>query len=262
VATTINLVLLAENRLTVPTQNRVTALRIGFFAQFLLIVAWALTSIASAPSARSNAAEALAVIAGLHLAMVATFTVTEDLVIPRRVMLQMQRPARWNWLLALVRPGGGRGAAYVLVQMALLVLAVALLDASATAIGWTLALCAYICLFSGMPAYVCRRLWPNRVTAFKLRVVTLVTVAMATVLPDVLYYVFWQPDLLDLDFGRRHLVNPFRALSNWPIVVNSGWVLMPALLGFAGVAAYLGLIRLGALRAPIAREPDGVPVLD
>ena len=41
-ATMVNLVLLAENRLSLPTENRVTPLRVGFLVQFLLIVAWTL----------------------------------------------------------------------------------------------------------------------------------------------------------------------------------------------------------------------------
>ena len=41
----VNLVLLAENRLSLPTENRVTPLRLGFLAQFLLIAAWTLSFI-------------------------------------------------------------------------------------------------------------------------------------------------------------------------------------------------------------------------
>jgi len=39
--TMVNLILLAENRLLLPTEDRSTALRIGFFAQFLLIIGMA-----------------------------------------------------------------------------------------------------------------------------------------------------------------------------------------------------------------------------
>ena len=54
VVTMINLVLLAENRLTLPTENRVTRLRAGFFVQFLLIIGWMLTFINETPNLKSN----------------------------------------------------------------------------------------------------------------------------------------------------------------------------------------------------------------
>jgi hypothetical protein len=262
VAMTVNLVLLAENRLAVPTGNRVTPLRIGFFAQFMLIVAWSLSYLASPPGAKVNAADTLTVLGGFHLAMVALFTVTEDLEVPRRVWLQMQRRSRWDPLLALLRPGGGRGAAYVLVQMLLLVFAGWLLDPSLVALRGRLALCAYICFFSGLPAYIWRRRHPGREAAFHLRVASLVFVALASVLPDVLYYVIGQPPFLDFDFGRRHLVSPLRALANWTEVERMGWLPVPVLIGLAGVVAYAGLMWMGAMRPVQVREPEGVPAID
>ena len=45
------LVLLAENRLSLPTEDRVTPLRVGFFVQFLLIVAWIVGPSIGAPRA-------------------------------------------------------------------------------------------------------------------------------------------------------------------------------------------------------------------
>ena len=88
-ATMVNLVLLAENRLSLPSEDRVTALRVGFLLQFLLIAAWTLSFDGGSLAARSNAAQALGVLGGLHLAVVAMFTVTEDLVLSRRVRLRM-----------------------------------------------------------------------------------------------------------------------------------------------------------------------------
>lgn len=271
VATTMNFVLLAESRLAGSSENRVTPVRVGFFVQFLLIVAWALSYIREAPTNRANAAEALAVIGGLHLAMVAAFTVTESMSVPRRVLQQMRTPSRWNWLLALLRPGGGRGAAYVLAQMALLLFAAALLDSSSDEMSWRLAICAYICFFTGVPTYVWRRLKPGRDAVLGLRVAVLVTLALAVILPDALYNILWQPSFFDANFGRRHLLNPFRALANWGMVETSGWALMPALIGLAGLVSYLALMRLGAqpravpesLRAtPPDQGPDGAAVSD
>jgi hypothetical protein len=262
VVTTVNFVLLAESRLVVPTQNRVTPLRIGFFVQFMLIVAWSLSYLASTGAARGNAAEALAVIGGLHLAIVAMFGVTDDLSVPRRVLAEMQRGSRRDWLLLFVRPGAGRAAAYVLAQMAVLVLAASVLDPSAEKVRWRLGICAYICFFSGVPVYLWRRLRPNRGTAFHLRVMVLMVLAVAVILPDVLFFVFGQSATFDAGFGRRHLMNPFRGLANWPLIEKSGWLLVPALFGTAGLAAYGGLIHLGALRRSAERMPDGAVAVD
>ena len=260
VATTANLVLLAESRLTVPTANRVTPLRIGFFAQFMLIVAWALTYLGDTYSARTNAAEALAVIGGLHLAIVAMFTVTEDPGVPRRVRLEMQKRSRWDWLLMFVRPGGGRGAAYVLAQMVLLVMAVFGLDPTASTFRWSVVICAYICFFTGVPPYLWRRLRPNREAAFQLRVIVLVFVALATVLPDVT--ITSSGARADASFRMRHLVSPFRTLANWDVVESSGWMVMPALLGLAGLLSYAGLMQLEAQSLRAGDEPERAAAAD
>jgi hypothetical protein len=267
IATTMNFVLLAESRLAGSSENRITPVRIGFFLQFLLIVAWALSFIRDAPTNRQNAAEGLAVIGGVHLAMVATFTVTEAMSVPRRVLQQMRTPSRWNWLLALLRPGGGRGAAYVLAQMVLLLFAAALLDSSSEAMSWRLAICAYICFFSGVPTYLWRRLKPGRDAVLGLRVAVLVTLALTVILPDALYNVLWQPSFFDANFGRRHLLNPFRTLANWPMVETSGlgygtdstWAMMPWFMGLAGLVSYLGLMRMGAQPRTIPANPPATP---
>ena len=151
-----NLVFLAENRLALPTENKVTPLRVGFLVQFLLIAGWMLTFIDYPPNVRSNAIEAFGVLGGLHLAIVAMFTVTEDLVVPRRVLRQIETPSRWGWLLALFRPGGGRGAAYVLAQMAILLGAAGCSRTYPSDVRWLLAICGYICFFSGVPTLAFR----------------------------------------------------------------------------------------------------------
>ena len=263
VATTMNFVLLAESRLAGSSESRITPVRVGFFAQFLLIVAWSLSYIREAPTTRANAAEGLAVIAGLHLALVATFTVTEAMSVPRRVLQQMRTPSRWNWLLALLRPGGGRGAAYVLAQMVLLLFAAALLDSSSWEMQWRLAICAYICFFTGVPTYFWRRVNPRRDAVLGLRVAVLVILALAVILPDALYNVLWQPSFFDANFGRRHLLNPFRALANWDMVETSGaghgtdsmWAMIPWFMGLAGLVSYLGLMRMGAQPRAIPANP-------
>ena len=242
--TMMNLVLLAENRLSLPTGNRVTPLRIGFLLQFLLIAAWTLTYLGGSPRAQEDALSGLGVVGGLHLALTAMFTVTEDLVLPRRARLEMQR--RSSWLLALLGPGGGRGAAYVLVQMALLVAAALAFGPPAATIRWLLALCGYICFFTGIPAFAYRWARPRGTETFKLRAAVLLLLPLALLLPDVIFYVRSQPSAFDLGFARRHLVNPFRTLANWPMVEGAHWSFVPFAMGIAGLLAYAALIQMGA----------------
>ena len=217
-ATMVNLVLLAENRLSLPSEDRVTALRVGFLLQFLLIAAWTLSFVGGSLAVRSNAVQALGVLGGLHLAVVAMFTVTEDLVVSRRVLLRIEALSRWRRLLAMFRPGAGRGALYVLVQMALLVAVAWRLRPTWPSLRWFLAICGYICFFTGVPAAAFRFMRPTRAASFHLRVAVLVLLPIAMVLPDILFYMLWQPDVFDLKYSARHLLNPFRTLANWAVV--------------------------------------------
>jgi hypothetical protein len=244
-ASMVNLVLLAENRLSVPTENRVTPLRVGFLVQFLLIAAWTLAFINEPERVRSNAVEALGVFGGLHLAVVAMFTVTEDLVVSRRVLLRMKPSSPWRWLLAMFRPGGGRGAVYVLAQMALMLFAAWLLDATWIQLRWLLAMCGYICFFTGVPAFAFRFLRPERAASLHLRVSVLMLLLVSLLLPDVVHYVLWQPDVLSLSYSARHLINPIRTLANWSVVETVYWITIPVALGLTGVFAYLALIHVG-----------------
>lgn len=244
-ATMANLVLLAENRLSLPTENRVTALRVGFLAQFLLIAAWTLSFVNEPPAVRWSAAQALGVIGGLHLAVVAMFTVTEDLVVPRRVLLRMKGSSPWSRVLAMFRPGGGHGAIYVLAQMALFLAAAWVLRPTWGSLRWSLAMCGYICFFTGLPVAVFRFLRPARAASFNLRVAVLVLLSTALVLPDIIYYVLWQPLVFDLKYGGRHLLNPIRSLANWAAVEMSHGFTIPFVSGLAGLLCYLALIHLG-----------------
>jgi hypothetical protein len=255
----VNLVLLAENRLSPPTENRTTPLRVGFLVQFLLIAGWALAFIDQPARVRPNPVEVLGVVAGLHLAVVALFTVTEDLVVPRQAVLRVSRPAAWRGLLAMFYPGGGRGALYVLAQMALLLVTAWLFDPPWLQLRWLLAICGYICFFTGVPTLAFRLMRPESAASFKLRVAVLLLVPLSMVLPDVIYYVLWRPDVLDLRFSARHLVNPMRTLANWPLVETSGWLSVPLAMGLAGALSYLGLMRLGMFTTvqPVPVDPEG-----
>lgn len=262
----VNLVLLAENRLSLPTDNRVTPLRIGFLVQFLLIGAWTLTFVRAPFPASTQALAMLGVFGGLHLAVVATFTVTESLAVSRRVQLQLSAASPRGWLLTIFRPGGGRGALYVLVQMVVLLFVAWRLDPTPANLRWFLALCGYICFFTGVPTIVFRAANPAGAASLQLRVAVLVLLPLAMLLPDIIHYVVTQPEVLSLTFSGRHVINPFRALANWPTVEASGWFVFPLSLGAIGLLCYLALISLGtrvsaqpALDADDPEEAAGDP---
>ena len=56
--------------------------------------------------------------------------------------------------MVLLRPGGGRGAAYVLVQMILLLGVGKYLAPPDSDFNWLIATCGYICFFTGVPALI------------------------------------------------------------------------------------------------------------
>src|SRR4030095_3273232 len=95
-----NLVLLAENRLSLAIEDRSTALRVGFFVQFLLI----LTCIVGPPAAKapgytaSEAIGALGALGGIHLSVTAIFAITEDMVLSRRVFRRVRKSLAKPWL--------------------------------------------------------------------------------------------------------------------------------------------------------------------
>jgi hypothetical protein len=233
----VNLVLLAENRLSSPVENKSTALRIGFFVQFLAIIV-AFTALARATSP-TRVVEPMAVLCLLHLTIVAAFTVTEDFPVSRRVLRRIQAPSRLRLLWTTLWPGGGRGAAYVLVQMALLIAAVRFL--SVTDVGWVMAACGYICFFSGVPAAVLRWMRPH-IRTFYIRVAILVLVSASLVLPEVFYYLFAQPEFFSLEYSARHLLNPIYTIGSWDKVASSSFYFVPAIVGVMGVGTYAMLM--------------------
>ena len=245
VVTMVNLILLGENRLSLPSEDRTTALRVGFLLQFLTIAGWTLSFINSAPHIKPDAIEGFGTVAGLHLAVVAMFALTEDLVVSRRVWLRLTADSGWRWLLSILRPGGGRGAAYVLVQMVLLLGVAGLFGTDGERFRWLLAICGYICFFCAVPVFVFRFLRPASQTTLKLRVAILVLIAISMIMPDVVHYVLWQPDVLSLDYSARHLVSPFATLANWDVVERERWFAVPLAMGLIGLVSSLGLIAIG-----------------
>jgi hypothetical protein len=253
----VNLILLAENRLSLPSENRTTALRIGFLGQLLLMAAWALSYIAEPGSTPGNAGSFLLACGAVHLALVATFTVTEDLVLPRRALLTRKNLPSWRHVIAPLQPGGGNGALYVLLQMALLLAVGMVLHPGRHMLFWFVAACGYICFFTGVHVVLFRAVRPYQAASFYLRASVLVLLAVAMVVPDLLAYMLWQPNGLDLSFSIRHLLNPFRALANF-VEVRTSYRALPIALGLTGALAYVVLVRIGArvMSDPVPIDPE------
>jgi hypothetical protein len=239
-----NFVLLAENRLSLTTEDTVTPLRIGFFVQLVLMILWTFTFLFT--TYRGDAPELLAIFGGIQLAIVAIFVVTEEMTVPRRVLHRMKRVTGVRRLLMFFGPGGGRGAAYVIAQMVLLLVAVASCELPAIDQRRLLVSCGYICFFTGVPVLVFSRVAPARVSSLKLRVAVLCTVAAAMVLPDIVHYLIFQPETLDLSYARRHLINPFTTFVQWNAVEAQGWTMIPFAIALAGLLSYIQLMRIGA----------------
>jgi ABC-type transport system involved in multi-copper enzyme maturation permease subunit len=266
VATMTNLLLLAENRLAPPPESRVTPLRVGFLVQFLLILAFALREIGEPLSTRSDAVEFLSVIGGVHLAAVALFAVTEGVVVPPWMRRERLRGRWMRWLYPIIGPGSGRAAVYILIQMALLIIAASLLDASSYGMSRLLAVCGFISCFTGIPALIVHALGHVGLRPIHARVAVLFLLMLSLLLPDVLYYLLWQPEQFSVDFTMRHLLNPLRTLTNWPEVWSQGWFFAPLAFGVAGLMSYVALMLMGRRRAvepgptsilgPAAAEPS------
>jgi hypothetical protein len=244
--TMVNLILLAENRISLPTQDRVTALRIGFLVQFLIIIGLSIASIIYlAPgSPRSSGLELLGGIAGLQLAVVAAFTVTEDLAPSRVILSELRTPGRWHWPKAIFRPGGGRGAAYVLVQMILLMIVGRIITSSLSELHWLFAICSYISLFTGVPTCVGRMLAPRRAKTPYLRVGVLLFFPVLALAGDVLNYLLNASYPAD-GFSVYQIANPFRTLTNWPLVETNHWQNFVFAFGLIGLISYVQLIKMG-----------------
>ena len=75
-------------------------------------------------------------------------------------------------------------------------------------------------------------------------------------LPDLVHYLLWRPDVLDIAFSFRHLANPFRALANLSLVQARGWELVPALIALNGVIAWVWLVYLGTRATDMAAAMD------
>jgi len=239
-----NLILLAENRLTLPIEDRSTALRIGFFIQYLLIIACVVgPTFAHSPGyPKSDAVDGLGILCGLQLAITATFAITEDMNMSRRVFRRIQKSLKRPWLV--FRPGGGRAAAWVLMQM-LVMLGIGWSLSTASSFRWLVAICCYVLFFTGVPTVVLRRVFPNRFRSAHLRAAVLLFAAVAGFGANVVQYVMQPKLVFNLTFSPYHIMNPFQTLGNWDSVEHLGWQYRPMILGVIGLLMYLDLYRMG-----------------
>ena len=241
-----NLVLLAENRISLQIEDRSTALRVGFFVQFMLILVSIVGPVAGAVGYPVvSAIWALGTYGGIQLAVTAIFTTTEDLALSRRVSQKIQGSLKWPWF-AIFRPGGGRGAAWVLTQMLFFLAGAAwLTSAEPLDLRWFVAICGYICFFTGVPTVVLRHVLKARARASYLRAGVLLFFPIVAISADVFQYFFTPGLIFDGTFSPYHILNPFRALANWPQVESQGWYWRVIVMGLAGLVAYLELFRMG-----------------
>ena len=241
-----NLVLLAENRLSLAIEDRSTALRVGFFIQFLLILACIVGPVLAAASGytASDAVDALGVLGGIHLSVTAIFAVTEDMVLSRRVFGRVRKSLSKPWF-AIFRPGGGRGAAWILTQMLLLLTIGLFLAGPGLTFRWLLAVCGYICFFSGVPTVIIRQMARNGIRTAYVRAGILLFFPIVGISADFFQYFLAPSRVFDGTFSAYHVLNPFRALANWQKVEEQGWVWGPFIMGLAGLFAYLSLYRMG-----------------
>jgi hypothetical protein len=107
----------------------------------------------------------------------------------------------------------------------------------------------YICFYVAVPTFAFLVLLPKYATPLRMKVGILVALAAATALPDLLYYVIWQPELLSLQFSFRHLMGPLQTVPNWRIVESAGWISFPFAIGAIGLMALVALVPMAARQA-------------
>ena len=119
----------------------------------------------------------LAVLGGLHLTLVAVFAVTESPTVPRRALLRMKSSSLEGWAVRVFGPGGGRGPGSLILQLAILVGALAPFPIDEDDRRVFLASYGYLCFFVAVPTLAFRALLPKYATPLRLRVAVLVALA-------------------------------------------------------------------------------------
>jgi len=110
---------------------------------------------------------------------------------------------------------------------------------------WLLAICSYICFFTGVPACAGRMIFKSRIKTQHLRVATFIFIPLLTLGADLIQYFLKSKALFATDYTVYHVLNPFRTLSNWRGVENLGWDLLVFVMGISGLLSYVLLIRMG-----------------
>ena len=242
--TLMNLVLLAETRLALPTEDRVPVLRAGFLIQFLILIAWLLILQESGGMTARDLAGGLLVLGAAHLVLVAWFGVTEGLAVTS-VPAALPKPLRrWPRLLAVFGAGTASAVVYVVLQMILFVAVGAYLnDWDPSDTRHLIAICGAILLFTALPALIVHygRRFP--MGPLHARGLALVLLAATMLLPDTLYYLLWSVDEpFTTSFGRRHLFSPARIPFNWEWIERNDWQMVPLLWGVLGSICCVALL--------------------
>jgi hypothetical protein len=256
VTTLMNVVLLAESRLALPTEDRVPTLRAGFFAQFLVLVLWALALRWAGATNPFSLAGGFEVLGSLHLGLVAVFAVTAGLD-PGRSGDAGAVPPRLRLLGAFLRSGAGSAAAYVAVQMAIFVAVGSFLrDWDTSETRRLIAICGAILFFTGMPTLLAhggRRFGMGPLHA---RGIALLLLAASLILPDLLYYTFSGTDQpFTSAFSARHLFSPARIPFNWNWIERNGWEATAMMWALVGAVSYVALLRVRVGRQETSPEP-------
>ena len=77
------------------------------------------------------------------------------------------------------------------------------------------------------------------------RGIVLILVLLSLVLPDIVYYLLWRPEVFTISFGARHLFSPVLPLFDWDEVTSTvGWQLAPIAWAVLGVVSYLGIMLI------------------
>jgi hypothetical protein len=143
--------------------------------------------------------------------------------------------------MVLFRPGGGRGAVYVLVQMILLVGIGKYLAPPASDFNSLIAICGYILFFTGVPALIAQCVSPKFFLPPYTRVAILLFFSVLSLIAEILHYLATgsAPAI-----SVYHVLSPFRALANWTLVETNHWDFYVFTLGFLGLLSYFGLLYL------------------
>ncbi len=150
--------------------------------------------------------------AGLHLAITAIFAVTEDMVLSRRVFKRVQKSLRWPWL-AIFRPGGGRGAAWILTQMAVLLDHRIVSGGPGSASSSGCSRCAATSVSSAASPRSSHGMFQGTVSGLPTYARVSCCSSRSLQSPRIILQYFVAPSrVFDGTFSAYHILNPFRAL--------------------------------------------------